>query len=479
MIFTKILTNFLGGLSPSLFVGAENEYQLGSGIDVFREPGVLQAGYAQTDLTISELTTAITKFIAPGVSGDTEFVYGYSATQMARYDSFNNVLTNNATWVREHTGGDEGGFGLYRGLLYYANGNTQIGSFTPGATPTFTDNTITGLTAATFRPMHEFDDVLWIGNLNQIAKRSGTTNTLGALTLETGYEIDHIIDWKGFLAFTASKMRGNPTENITTFTKLFLWDTQISKWFEFLIPGETRIRGLKPWRGGLAVLGSNSLQFFNGESFRVLVPFSQSNFTGNTSISFSSFTTVEGLDIWRDYLVWPGTNDIVFYGSRDPRIPDAVMTPLRFGTGSPVGIFGGKENQLLVSGSSTVRLAVYEGGRTTSVTFDTNIIRFEKKVKIKGVRVFFKALTSGDSVAMTYRYRAGTGEASISLGSITFASLGAVSETYLTPSVEPPVSHIYLRFSFDGGAIQFLPNIEIFYEPMELTGPMKEPSPQI
>lgn len=480
MIERLVFENFLGGMCVSQYLAAKNQYYDGVNMDIITEPGRSAPGYAQTDKTGSELTTSPTKIVAPGISGEEEFVYGYSTTQMFRYDVFNDAMTDNASWVQTITNGDVGGFGVYKGKCYYANGNTQIGSFTPGATPTFTANTITGLTARTYSPMHVFGNILWIGNLNQVASYDGTTVNVNALDLETGYEIDHIDHFGKFLVISAARTTGLSANaaGVMQDAKLFFWDTTSDSWQEEIIVwGEQRIRGMKVVNNTLYVIGANGLYVLDGAILKKIVPFTGTNYSGNSYIGLSSSAVVESLEAWRDFLIWPGlSGTIMFYGTPDSKIPPFISAPVKLSTGNSVYVFGGLDQKLLVSGSSTIRFAKFASGGSGSYNLITSRVDFGGRVKIKGVRPKHKVFASGESIDISVNYDTGNGENAIAT-SYNFATYGAVRESFVPITQEPAVNNCYFKFAAGGGA-KIDPGIEIFFERVETDGqsysPIKE-----
>ena len=322
------------------------------------------------------------------------------------------------------------------------------------------------MSARTYSPFHSFNNSLYIGNLNTLYVYDGTTTNASAFDIETGYEIDHIVDYNNYLVFTASHFAGGPTENITSTTYAFFWDTTSPRALQIVaIQGETRVRGLKSFKGILYLLGSNALYRFNGSAFEPVVSFSVGGYTGNSNITLSSSVEVEGLATWKNYVVWAGTNEVFFYGSPDPRIPPGIYSPLKFSTGTPVFVLGEKDSLLLVTGTSTNRVVIFETGGMAGASCDTKRINFGNKVKIKGIRIRNKALASTESISVSYRYRAGTGEGAVNFGAYTQAADGSVSEKFLDPDSQPVIDHCYLRIVFNGGGEQIITALSyLFYE---------------
>lgn len=490
MALQKIqIPNFLGGIAPSRYTAGINQFQGTSrGIDLWRTTtsaagtariGNVAPGWTSTAVTgVASVTTTITKFVPSDTTSDTLMLYGYSATKIYRLDTSNDTITTTGGWPYTITNGAPGGMALYRGSMYYANGSTQVGTFTPGSAPTFTDNTLTGFASSVrSRPMIVFQNQLYIGNGNQIYQRNGTTNTANAFVLETGYEIDHFATYKKYLVWSASK-NTNTTSAGTSFnigTKIWFWDTSGAVGgssfanFEFTI-NESRIRGMQEINGKLYVLGFNFLYQFDGNGFTPIFNFQSSSnnvaigsglLAGNNSLAAAD--RVEQMNIWKNFLIFSTDSEVCTYGSLDPSIPSVVCAPWTLTDAG--GVSGARDDKVYVSAGSSNRLVVFSGGNA-SPQLDTGYINFPGKVRIKGIRFHTAPFNTGQTLIVSFLYDSGSGNNTINFGTKTGGST-AVSELFFTPLTQDAVSSGFFRFDFSGGGGSVIkPPIDIFYEPV-------------
>lgn len=477
------IPDFLGGISPSQYIGKINQFQgVSRGVDLWRvtssgggiaKIGNVAPGWTSSAVTnVGSVTTTINKFIPSDTTSDSLFLYGYSATKMYRLDTSNDTITSNASWPQAVTSGAPGGLGYYRGSMYYANGSTQVGTFTPGSAPTFTANTLTGLASSTtYRPMITLRDRLFIGNGNQVFQRFGTTNTANALILETDYIIDHFATYRSYLVISASK--NNVTTGITfnTGSKIWLWDTVGSSGgaalpnFEYNFP-EPRCRGLKELSGNLYAIGVNFIYVFNGDAFVPIFNLQASSLNvavGSGIQVANNNSPVENLNTWKNFLLFCGDNEVCTYGSLDPAIPSAICAPWTLTNAALAS--GARDDKIYASATSGNQLVVFSGGNATP-QLDTTYINFGAKVRLKGVQFKTAPFNTGQTLIVSFLYDNASGSATISFGTKTGGST-AVSELFFTPTTQPVVDTGFFRFDFSAGGPVIKPPIYVFYEPVE------------
>lgn len=194
------ISNYLGGLfGVSDWECGANQYISGQGIDIFGDfnplvkVGQVGFGAKTVALTGEAVDSTVDTFEMGDVNVGSPFLYGYSTTKMYRI----NIVTDVITSTKNIATGDVFGIGKFKGDLYYANNDTQIGKFTPapGSDVSYTDNEITGLSSVNFRPMHEFGGSLWYGNKNYIGYiTNATSSSIAQLELPSDYEITRISD---------------------------------------------------------------------------------------------------------------------------------------------------------------------------------------------------------------------------------------------------------------------------------------------
>jgi hypothetical protein len=484
MALQKItIDNFLGGIAPSRYYGATNQFQGSSrGVDLWRTTsagagtsriGNATAGWTSAAVTnVADVTTTITKFVPSDTTSDTLMLYGYSPTKMYRIDTSNDTVTSNASWPQAITNGANGGMEFYRGSMYYANNSTQVGTFTPGSAPTFTANAITGLASSTrYRPMYVLRDRLYIGNGNQVFRRFVATDTANALILETSYEIDHFGKYGNYLVISASK--NNVATGITfgAGSKIWLWDTVGSAGSAGALPNfeldfpESRCRGIKEVGGKLFALGINYLYELKGGASQLgaFVPVLNLFSSGSGLTVSNNNSPTENLDVWNGFLMFCGDNEVITYGSLDPSISPVFQAPW---TLTNAGITSGaRSDKVYASATSGNRLVVFSGGNATP-QLDTTYLNFGGKVRVKGVRFHTAPFATGQTLTVSMLFDSGSGQTSVDFGTRTGSSTN-YSELFFTPLTQPAVNIAFFRFDMSAGGPVIKPPIDIFYEPID------------
>ena len=468
MVKKFIIENFLGGINPNSKYYGENVYQAGIGINPFQrdeEMGDTATGWGSTQLGAAIITTTIGQMVPTDVSGDGQKIYAYSPTKIYQINASTGVVSDNATYPLTITNGAViGGMMYFKSRMLYGNGNTQIGIFTPGATPAQTDAQFTGFGSSTRRPMAQGFETAYIANGNQIATitdpTSGSSLNLNALDLPTGFLISDIEFWddKIFIAGTEDTTSNASIPGAV----IYLWDGFSESWFaEYKLP-EPYIRNLKIFKGVVVAQGAEYLYSYTGNGFQ---PFYYVG-SGITSRPNLVGRGVEAgsLDLFKQFLIYPNSDgDLVTIGSLNPGETTKVAIPFKAPTAE-------QQNAILVVGEkiwySLANNTLYTfsaGSNQTSITLSTKEFVFASPVHFVGMRVNFQRLASGDS--MTVNMINASDGASTAVGTITFASDGgSVISKYLMPSADVRVSAFHLNFVFNAGSLALKPKVTVYYQ---------------
>ncbi len=481
-----VLNNFLGGIGISKYSGG-NTYRNGVGIDPFssdEHPGDFGAGWAPLEFGATPITTAISKFISVDMTGAQDEIYAYSPTKIYQITgvSGTEAVTSDATYPLTIANGvSNGGMVFHKQRILYANGSTQVGRFTPGATPAQTDAAFTGLNSNTTRRHFTTGmGIAFISNDNFVATINDPTGAdalpnknLSALDFPSGFSISGLLFWKDRLVIAT--FDGNSTSaTINKGASIYFWDTLSENWYsEFKLP-EVQIYNLIEYQGTIWAQGDNYWYAFDGISFKKVF------YIGPRLTTVAQDTNLrrggpeeESAVVWRNFILWKNSDHhIIAYGNIDPRQPKIITIPFKATVGTTLSAIFSTRDRVYISRTDDTSLYVYKtgNGKNTGVVLYTNEIAFNSPVKFYGVRVGFQNLASGDSGAVnliTRQNDSNTGT-STEIGTITYASDGDTINSKLLIFPGPiEIQQFHLSFDFDAGSIVFHPGIIIYYEPIE------------
>jgi len=304
MLKPKItIEGFDRGLIPSPTEQVKNAFNMCSGIDIFKNPGILQISKKLDAMDEAASTDDITDTIKWMVkySNDNK-VYGLGNGRI--YD-YNNTVANK--WSLVHTDANSGvGNGMleFNGNLYWAS-NANLGQWT-GAAWTDSHQAFTADDNA-WHPMVIYRGKLTIGDGRYIATldSSGTWKAT-ALTLPDGYRVktlevygDRLIigTWRGTAVYDQSE------------ATIFRWDGVDPTYEHALTIKEAGVHAMKVWRNMLIVFAGvkGNIYAYDGSAlikiaqipdfgadtgrFAVVYPGAVGEYMGNLVFGFSAGTS--------------------------------------------------------------------------------------------------------------------------------------------------------------------------------------------
>mgnify|MGYP001568243780 CR=1 FL=1 len=466
-ILTLNKQDWLRGLGISQYLENDGLFYAAKGIDVWRDIGLLQTGYSETDLTGAVIANAPTAF--EGVSVNTvDYLYIYDSGgkiyRLATTDD--SGLALKAT-IANSVGQD---LALLEAKILYTQ-NTQVGTITSpaAASPTFTDNVGTGLTSSSIHPIAiGADKLAYIGDVDGVARFDGTTISLDVFTVPADQMVACLVN-DGYYLVVGTRYNNSTTTTVgpdTSQSFVYFWDMGANTPLRIY---NKEINGLivkMVTRGGNTyIITTTGIYVCNiNEPPKLLA---------NDSQGIIGFPTVAGdaptnkVDVYRDQVIWGvAAGDIYAYGSRHIKLPPVFSTPhtgLGIITALKAWNVGG--GQRIYLGNNTPKLYVLKTGRDTSVNAQTAKIDLKRTWKILGCKVFTEPLASGDSLTVDVIGDAGT--SIISAQTFTFAADGAkVSKLIntLNTSVDNRTDEVSIKLTFTAGAVK-IKRFELYGEP--------------
>lgn len=420
------------------------------GVDVFRNSatyGLLQQGFAPTDITGTVIKDVIKYFVQKG-----DDYYGYGA------DGYLYKFTGTGLTPSELDHANLSGRVGGNGLAIYHDGTsdklhyfaaTTVGTY--DFATTYNNSYKTGLQSAP-HPAKEWQGVLYFGNGRYVGSINGTTENLTHLTLPIGYEVQDIDIYNGYLAILAHKATGT----LNTDCKLFLWDGYTTSGCngEYVVP--EKAYSLEKYKDGLAIFGYKIRLF-----------------------GVSGYTNFEPIHTIKSTIVYPGqtcySNNMLYwqeytflgsFGSPDARIKPTIQSPLY-----PVGTSGA----IINLSSNTTEFCIstidknlfvfnsgYGGGRFNSVWIDLPV-----PSKLTRVTIIFTKLTAPDGFQLSV---IDDDDSYLLTKSIGYATLGAIRQK--SYALASKLSNCF-RFTLNWtsgytGSTAVIKKIIFDYEPSEL-----------
>ena len=187
------------GEAPSELAGSVSTYESGAGIDIFRYPGELAAGFSDTEIGGATVTDNIQDLVIASIWNGTAMsraAFGYGSG--GRFYQIVDETTPTVSLIATVTN-NRVGLEVFKDYIWYAQ-STQIGRYGPinAASPTSTDAYWTGFTS-TFKgqnlthPLHEWRGKIYAGDANLLKYHDGTASAT-QMTLDADYVITAIND---------------------------------------------------------------------------------------------------------------------------------------------------------------------------------------------------------------------------------------------------------------------------------------------
>ena len=446
--------HFLGGLAISPWDENRGIWDVLEGIDIFRYPGLLGSGYTATDARGATVTDQIKAFCAFTGTPAVPYVYAHSVGKLYRFNASNDITANGTLGAIPRTLATTGGQALlfYRGSIVYVQ-NTQIGCVNdPGAVdPVFNDVGIGGagvLTTNTYHPaINGPDGNLYIADGNAIDQYNGTTDiyTANKLVLGAGYTITSLAHDGYYLIIGATQ---HPTAAYgMNQAEVFFWDTWSGTFNKTFVMPDADITALKTFIDGYTYAFTRwGIYRFNYSTLPTTVIHEMA---GMTNLYCEALQ--EAVDLYNGMLLFGSVNGWV-YGSPDNRLAKVFYTPIRVAAGGTANaeivalkVIG--PTKIYVS-SATNQFYVFKTGNA-SATATTSLIDLKKPFKIGGIKVYTKALASGDSLTVSATNEAGT---SIISGTFSYAVDGTKTSKLIRTigTARPYADAIIISLAFTG-----------------------------
>lgn len=461
-MLNKILSigpsQFLRGLSISPYDESTSVWDNLEGIDIYRNPGLLQSGYINTDLDPSGSIVRYNIRNMVIYPGDTTYLYAYgdggASADIYRYNANTDLHVSGSSGFFPYTisGSAAQDITLYKDKIIFTS-DLMVGSITsPGAeNPTINVSAVaTSLTDNSKHPMFVGpDNNLYLGDVNELDRYDGTTYSTNVLTLETGYTITCLESDGRYLIVGASKYVGSNFG--VNQSKVFFWDTWSDSWNrEYLLPDIDllKLRKMGSWIYAFTRWGVYRFTYDNGPQVVI------HEGTGVTNL----YTEATGIDNWKGMLLW-GSSNVWCYGSPSLNLPEALSNPFKTGTGGTANaeITGLKTvgiNKIYVGAlnDSNEKLYVFKADTSYGTGIaKTSLIDLKQPFKIWGVKLVTKALGSGDSIQVDIMNDSGT---AIMTGTFSYDSDGAKSTKMIksapTSSTNTICDQIIIKLTFTG-----------------------------
>lgn len=218
------LQNFnLGGLADSKWSGVKDSFYKLIGFDLHSSPGLLKVAQKMTKAS----GTTVTAFCKVAVNSSNGRTYWFSSTdgKIWEIDSSDNIVLVHTTTPAAGTAGCLGAL-EYRGTIYWATQSRLhkiLATDAEGAaewTANVVEDTGTfGVTDALFHPMVEVNQVLYIGDGNQVAQVDTATFAANALDIKSPLRI------KSLGQIGTDLLIGTWVADTITKTELIRWNT--------------------------------------------------------------------------------------------------------------------------------------------------------------------------------------------------------------------------------------------------------------
>ncbi len=212
----------MGGLADSKFSGKKDSFYKLIGWDIHSEPGLLKVAQKMT----KDTSTTITALCRVAVSSSNGAQYWFSYTDGKIWE-----LTSGGTWRLVHTttpaAGGAGCLGAFehQGRIYWATESrlhyisVAEADDNDWSTDVVEDAETFGVTDSAFHPMIIVNQILFIGDGNQLAQVEGTTFSANALDIKTPLRI------KSLGSIGTDILLGTFVADTVTKTEIIRWNT--------------------------------------------------------------------------------------------------------------------------------------------------------------------------------------------------------------------------------------------------------------
>ena len=257
--------------------------------------GAIRAGYAKTDFGGVGVVDLIKQFVtAYDNSGGVQYLFGFGGDHAYRVNTTTDAAPTRLTLASQ----TDIGAALYTNgtdtRIYVAGLITirDIGIDIFG-TMSLNDPTTTGtpivMTTGVPHPMFVKNNILWVGDKNELIQLDDTTWTDAVLDIDADYIIQSISEHDKYLAIGA--MFGNNTLRVPS-SRVYFWDMISDSW-NFSAQLDGALVQLKNVNGVLTALtalnGGFSLLFFDGVQFKTI----SSRYNSGLSLSAANSNAAE------------------------------------------------------------------------------------------------------------------------------------------------------------------------------------------
>lgn len=446
---------WLGGTALNEYVGRKASYstQSDGGIDPFRKPGVLQAGF-RASIVNSFITTHIRALQT--YSSSTLKLFGYDLVgKVFQIDTANHANVSviaSLTSINEDTA-----FAITRDYLFAMGNNISFQAFLYRMGPLGTGINTTIINASMVAVVNtlQIKHVLlpWKSNLyclhaNNIDYLDGNGVTTGILTVGARLPSSMVskcaVGYGDQIAIGASDNLGL-SSNRGSSCKVYFYDGVSNDWQQEVPFPENDIRNLAFENGDLLAWGIKWLYRYNPSS--------------------GGFEPIELLDVGtptysnahgvNDGQVWfTGNNVVRSYGAPVRYLEKVMNVPYTaVGTG---GACKWINNGRLYVSNNAGQLLYLSANAETGITWRSRVIEIGGvKFRVSWVRIVMEPLTTNDGVNVIWRTIDGN---TFALGSATFSGDGAIfsKEFYAKDfGAEPPYeTEGQLALQFDTGNVK-------------------------
>ena len=446
---------WLGGTALNEYVGRKASYstQSDGGIDPFRKPGVLQAGFRASNVN-SFITTQIRALQT--YSASTLRLYGYDIVgKVFQIDTANHANVSviaSLTDINEDTA-----FAITRDYLFAMGNNVSLQTFLyrmgPLATAVNTTTINASMTATVNGLAIKHVLLPWKSNLyclhaNNIDYLDGNGILTGILTVGARLPASMVqkcaVGYGDQIAIGASDNLGN-SSNRGSICRVYFYDGVSNDWQQEVPFPENDILNMAFENGELLAWGIKWLYRYN-PSVGGFEPIEQID---TTTPTFSRAHGVNDGQVW-----FTGNNVVRSYGS-PIRYLEKVMNVPFTAVGSGGACKWVNNNRLYVS-NSVGNLLYLSASAETGITWKTRVIEVGGvKFRVAWARVVTEVLATNDSLNVGWLDKAGN---TYAIGSMAFAADGAIlSKEFFAKdfTAEPPyLTEGQLTLQFDGGNVK-------------------------